>query len=85
MFIFSMHLALPIETASTYSVPHASQSCAGLLMEKEITMLSEILNEINHPFTAIIGAKISTKINLISNSQNKASCIVVGGGIANTF
>ena len=55
-------------------------------MEKEITMLSEILNEINHPFTAIIGgAKISTKINLISNLANKASCIVVGGGIANTF
>ena len=55
-------------------------------MDKEITMLSEIFNKIEQPFTAIIGgAKISTKINLISNLANKVSCILVGGGIANTF
>tara|TARA_B100000212_G_scaffold205185_1_gene154848 strand:+ start:676 stop:1812 length:1137 start_codon:yes stop_codon:yes gene_type:complete len=87
VYIFDAFGTAHRKQASTYSaIKHASQSCAGLLMEKEITMLSEILNEINHPFTAIIGgAKISTKINLISNLANKASCIVVGGGIANTF
>ena len=87
VYIFDAFGTAHRKQASTYSaLKHASQSCAGLLMEKEITMLSEILNEINHPFTAIIGgAKISTKINLISNLANKASCIVVGGGIANTF
>ena len=87
VYIFDAFGTAHRKQASTYSaIKHASQSCAGLLMEKEITMLSEILNEINHPFTAIIGgAKISTKINLISNLTNKASCIVVGGGIANTF
>ncbi len=87
VYIFDAFGTAHRKQASTYlAIKHASQSCAGLLMEKEITMLSEILNEINHPFTAIIGgAKISTKINLISNLANKASCIVVGGGIANTF
>ena len=87
VYIFDAFGTAHRKQASTYSaIKHASQSCAGLLMEKEITMLSEILNEINHPFTAIIGgAKISTKINLISNLANKASCIIVGGGIANTF
>ncbi len=87
VYIFDAFGTAHRKQASTYSaIKHASQSCAGLLMEKEITMLSEILNEINYPFTAIIGgAKISTKINLISNLANKASCIVVGGGIANTF
>ena len=87
VYIFDAFGTAHRKQASTYSaIKHASQSCAGLLMEKEITMLSEILNEINHPFTAIIGgAKISTKINLISNLTNKASCIIVGGGIANTF
>ena len=87
VYIFDAFGTAHRKQASTYSaIKHASQSCAGLLMEKEITMLSQILNEINHPFTAIIGgAKISTKINLISNLANKASCIVVGGGIANTF
>lgn len=87
VYIFDAFGTAHRKQASTYSaIKHASQSCVGLLMEKEITMLSEILNEINHPFTAIIGgAKISTKINLISNLANKASCIVVGGGIANTF
>lgn len=87
VYIFDAFGTAHRKQASTYSaIKHASQSCAGLLMEKEITMLSEILNEINQPFTAIIGgAKISTKINLISNLANKASCIVVGGGIANTF
>ena len=87
VYIFDAFGTAHRKQASTYSaIKYASQSCAGLLMEKEITMLSEILNEINQPFTAIIGgAKISTKINLISNLANKASCIVVGGGIANTF
>ena len=87
VYIFDAFGTAHRKQASTYSaIKHASQSCAGLLMEKEITMLSQILNEINHPFTAIIGgAKISTKINLISKLANKASCIVVGGGIANTF
>lgn len=87
VYIFDAFGTAHRKQASTYSaIKHASQSCAGLLMEKEITMLSEIFNDINHPFTAIIGgAKISTKISLISNLANKASCIVVGGGIANTF
>jgi len=87
VYIFDAFGTAHRKHASTYSaIKHASQSCVGLLMKKELTMLSEILNEINHPFTAIIGgAKISTKINLISNLANKASCIVVGGGIANTF
>ncbi|GIR11274.1 MAG: hypothetical protein CM15mP22_6940 [Gammaproteobacteria bacterium] len=48
---------------------------------KEITMLSEILNEINHPLLQLLGGKNFNQNKSNFNLANKASCIVVGGGL----
>ena len=58
----------------------------GLLLEKEISALTKALNEYENPYTAVIGgAKVSTKLELIKNINEKADFVIVGGGIANTF
>jgi phosphoglycerate kinase len=58
----------------------------GLLLQKEISALTKALNEYENPYTAVIGgAKVSTKLELIKNINEKADFVIVGGGIANTF
>ncbi len=73
--------------ASTHSaIKHASIACAGLLMEKENSFLSQALNVDDRPYLAVIGgAKVSTKLELIKHISDVADNIIVGGGIANTF
>lgn len=59
-------------------------SAYGLLMQKEMEMLN--LNNKKHPIVAILGgAKVSDKIELISNLVNKVDVILVGGAMAFTF
>jgi phosphoglycerate kinase len=58
----------------------------GLLMEGEIKAGEEVLNNNRKPFTAIIGgAKVSDKILIIENLLDKATDIIIGGGMAYTF
>lgn len=58
----------------------------GLLMEAEINAANKVLNEAQKPFTAIIGgAKVSDKIMIIENLLEKATDIIIGGGMAYTF
>ena len=58
----------------------------GLLMEGEIASAEKVLHEAKKPFTAIIGgAKVSDKILIIENLLNRATDIVIGGGMAYTF
>ena len=58
----------------------------GLLLQKEISALTKALKEYENPYTAVIGgAKVSTKLELIKNINEKADFVIVGGGIANTF
>jgi phosphoglycerate kinase len=75
------------EQASTHSaIVQSNQACAGLLLVKEITALTKVLNEYENPYTAVIGgSKVSTKLELIKNINTKADFVIVGGGIANTF
>ena len=75
------------EQASTHSaIINSKASCAGLLLEKEISALTKALKNAESPFVAVIGgAKVSTKLELIKNINLKADSIIVGGGIANTF
>lgn len=55
-------------------------------MEKEITMLSQVLGSPGRPFVAIMGgAKVSDKIGVIDNLLNKVDALLIGGGMANTF
>lgn len=72
--------------ASTYGVSQYLPTYAGLLMEKEITVLSDLMKDTDHPLTLVMGgAKIDTKIGLIQNFIAGADYILLGGGIANTF
>lgn len=58
----------------------------GLLMEGEITAAENVLHNNKKPFTAIIGgAKVSDKIMIIENLLDKATDIIIGGGMAYTF
>jgi phosphoglycerate kinase len=58
----------------------------GLLMEKEVESAEKILHNNEKPFTAIIGgAKVSDKILIIKNLLEKATDIIIGGGMAYTF
>ncbi len=58
----------------------------GLLMEGEVNAAEQVLNNAQKPFTAIIGgAKVSDKILIIENLLEKATDIIIGGGMAYTF
>jgi phosphoglycerate kinase len=58
----------------------------GLLMEGEIIAAEQVLNNNKKPFIAIIGgAKVSDKILIIENLLEKATDIIIGGGMAYTF
>lgn len=58
----------------------------GLLMESEIASADKVLNGSQKPFTAIIGgAKVSDKILILENLLDKATDIIIGGGMAYTF
>ena len=68
------------------SVPKYIPSFGGLLLKKEIKMISKTVKKPKKPFVAIIGgAKIETKINLISKLTEMADYVLIGGGLANTF
>jgi 3-phosphoglycerate kinase len=72
--------------ASTEGITHFLPSCAGLLLQKEYTALTQAMSSPKHPMTAILGgAKISDKISVIETFTHIADTIVIGGAIANTF
>jgi phosphoglycerate kinase len=72
--------------SSTTGVAHYLPAYAGLLMEKEVGMLRQVLEEGQQPRMAIMGgAKIADKLGLIDNLIDKMDVIVIGGGMANTF
>jgi len=58
----------------------------GLVMEGEVTSAEKVLHGAEKPFTAIIGgAQVSDKILIIENLLDKATDIIIGGGMAYTF
>jgi phosphoglycerate kinase len=58
----------------------------GLLMEGEVISAEKVLHQAQKPFTAIIGgAKVSDKILIIENLLERATDIIIGGGMAYTF
>lgn len=58
----------------------------GLLMEGEVISAEKVLHQSEKPFTAIIGgAKVSDKILIIENLLERATDIIIGGGMAYTF
>ena len=73
--------------ASTQGVTHYIRQCAaGYLMKKELDYLGMLMEHTKRPFVAILGgAKISGKIDVISNLLPKVDRILIGGGMAFTF
>ncbi|HWB25845.1 MAG TPA: phosphoglycerate kinase [Chitinophagaceae bacterium] len=58
----------------------------GLLMEGEVASAEKVLHKAEKPFVAIIGgAKVSDKILIIENLLERATDIIIGGGMAYTF
>ncbi len=58
----------------------------GLVMENEVASAEKIMHKSEKPFTAIIGgAKVSDKILIIENLLERATDIIIGGGMAYTF
>ena len=58
----------------------------GLVMEGEVISAEKVLHSSQKPFTAIIGgAKVSDKILIIENLLERATDIIIGGGMAYTF
>ncbi|MGD8492568.1 MAG: phosphoglycerate kinase [Desulfobacterales bacterium] len=73
--------------ASTEGVTRYIDQCAaGYLLMKEIAYLGDVLQNPEKPFVAILGgAKISGKIDIISNLLPRVDTIIIGGGMAYTF
>ncbi len=58
----------------------------GYLMEAEVSSAEKVMHQSEKPFTAIIGgAKVSDKILIIENLLERATDIIIGGGMAYTF
>ncbi len=72
--------------ASTEGVAHFLPSCMGFLMEKELSVLSSLLEAPESPFVTVLGgAKVSDKIGVIENLMPRVDAFLVGGGMAFTF
>jgi phosphoglycerate kinase len=64
----------------------AENKMSGLVMEGEVASAEKVLHNSEKPFTAIIGgAKVSDKIMIIENLLDRATDIIIGGGMAYTF
>jgi phosphoglycerate kinase len=72
--------------STTVVAQFMSHKMFGYLMNAEVENGTRVLNEAAHPYTAIIGgAKVSSKIEVISNLLEKINYLIIGGGMAYTF
>jgi phosphoglycerate kinase len=73
--------------ASTYGVAeYAPVACAGPLLAAELEALGKALDNPARPLVAIVGgSKVSTKLDVLDALAGIVDCLIVGGGIANTF
>jgi phosphoglycerate kinase len=72
--------------ASTAGVAAYLPAVAGFLMLKEVEELGNVLSNPARPMAAIIGgAKISSKLGVVTNLLQRVDCLMLGGGMASTF
>jgi len=72
--------------ASTEGLTHFLPSYAGPLLMEEINALRTALEKPQRPTAAVVGgAKVSTKIPVLTNLVAKVDHLIIGGGMANTF
>lgn len=64
----------------------AKIACAGPLLTQELDTIEKAVENPEHPVVAVVGgSKVSTKLALLDRLVKKVDCLIVGGGIANTF
>ena len=72
--------------ASTAALAGLLPACAGRLMAEELAALDKALGNPDRPVVAVVGgAKVSTKLDLLSHLVERVDVLVIGGGMANTF
>ena len=72
--------------SSTAGIAAHIPAVAGLLMEKELSVLGKALSNPDRPFTAIVGgSKVKDKIDVINKMLEIADNVIIGGGLAYTF
>jgi len=72
--------------ASTEGLAHVLPAFAGRSMEAELTALEKALGKPEHPVMAVVGgAKVSSKLDVLTQMVTKVDHLVIGGGMANTF
>lgn len=72
--------------ASTEAITHLLPSYAGALMMEEVNALRSALDNPKRPVAAVVGgAKVSTKIPVLTSMVAKVDRLIIGGGMANTF
>ncbi|MDC0033904.1 phosphoglycerate kinase, partial [Alphaproteobacteria bacterium] len=72
--------------ASTEGLPHVLPAAAGRLMQAELEALDAALGNPTRPVAAIVGgAKVSTKLNVLTHLVDRVDRLIIGGAMANTF
>ncbi|MBL8159141.1 phosphoglycerate kinase [Candidatus Saccharibacteria bacterium] len=72
--------------ASTEAVTHHLPSVAGLLLERECSVLGRVAHRPRRPFSVVLGgAKISDKVQVVEQFIKKADKVIIGGAMANNF
>jgi phosphoglycerate kinase len=72
--------------ASTEGLSHLLPAFAGRTLQAELDAFEKVLDKPERPLTAIVGgAKISTKLDLLSNLLQRVDILIIGGAMANTF
>jgi len=72
--------------ASTVAITHELPSVAGLLLEREYTIITDAMKAPRRPLLTVLGgAKVSDKIKLIQKFIEVADQIAIGGAMANNF
>lgn len=72
--------------ASTQAITQFLPSVAGLLLEQEVTTITDAMEHPKRPLVAVLGgAKVSDKIKVIQRFVKLADRIIIGGAMANTF
>ena len=72
--------------ASVYEIASLLPSAAGFLVEKELSVLEQLVRSDSHPYTVVLGgSKVSDKLGVISALLPRVDNLLIGGGMVFTF
>ncbi|MCG8505911.1 MAG: phosphoglycerate kinase [Sphingomonadales bacterium] len=72
--------------ASTEGIAHLMPAAAGRSMQAELSALASALGDPVRPVAAVVGgAKVSSKLDVLTNLVTRVDHLIIGGGMANTF